>query len=333
MQLLLIALSVFAAGVPMTGFLALVWWLDRYEREPVWLVLLAYLWGAIGAIGIAMVGSAVLTALFGLGLTSLGEVYDGDLTMLDTALGAVIVAPLVEEPAKALFLVPIAFSRHFDNMTDGFVYGAAIGLGFGMTENLLYFVSVSGDAQQWLGTVVIRTFYSAVMHATATAAVGAGLGWGRFRGWGWVMLSGWIGACLAVGIHGAWNGLLTLDQAWESGLFWTLDLLMLPAAVFAMFIVFETCVIEEGLVLRKELREEVATGLIPEGHPKIIASWWRRLWSSSWVPEGVDKEAYLTAATALAMRKHQVRLLGNRAPDWLAADVSQQRDRLRRILG
>ena len=50
-----------------------------------------------------------------------------------------MIAPLIEEPAKALCLLALYRSREFDNATDGFVYGAAAGLGFGMTENFFYF--------------------------------------------------------------------------------------------------------------------------------------------------------------------------------------------------
>ena len=50
-------------------------------------------------------------------------------------------APLIEEPTKAIILFAIVRSRHFDNTTDGFVYGAAAGLGFAMTENFMYFGS------------------------------------------------------------------------------------------------------------------------------------------------------------------------------------------------
>ena len=49
LHLILILLSVLAAGVPMIGYLLLMRWLDRYEREPLTLVAAAFAWGAIGA--------------------------------------------------------------------------------------------------------------------------------------------------------------------------------------------------------------------------------------------------------------------------------------------
>ena len=48
--LFLVFLSVFLASLPMIFLLVLVWWLDRYEREPIWLVVLVFAWGAIGGV-------------------------------------------------------------------------------------------------------------------------------------------------------------------------------------------------------------------------------------------------------------------------------------------
>ena len=46
MEIILLLLSVLAAGVPMIGYLLLMRWLDRYEREPLGLVFAAFGWGA-----------------------------------------------------------------------------------------------------------------------------------------------------------------------------------------------------------------------------------------------------------------------------------------------
>jgi len=54
---------------------------------------------------------------------------------------AVLVAPLVEETTKGIYLFKTAKGFEIDNITDGLVYGGAIGLGFGMTENFFYFLS------------------------------------------------------------------------------------------------------------------------------------------------------------------------------------------------
>lgn len=304
MSLVLVFLSALFATVPMLLFLALVWWLDRYEREPVWLLLLTFAWGAVGAIVVALDGSGRMMAPMG-ALAPPPWVAD--------AVGAVLVAPLIEEPAKAVVLLFVALTRKFDNATDGFVYGAATGLGFGMTENFMYFTvtAASGDVGFWAGTVVVRTLYSAVMHATASSVVGASLGLAKFRGLPWMGASLAGGLLVAIGIHMGWNGLLTLDGiARAGGLLAVSNFLLFPLEVLAILLVFEACLWHESAVIRRELADEAKTGLIPAEHAGILASYWRRL-IASWRDPAFTRQ-YVHAATTLALRKHQHRLLASR---------------------
>lgn len=330
LSILLSVASTACACVPMFLFLVVVWWLDRYDREPVWLLGLTFLWGAIGAVVTAVVSSALLRAGIDAALGAVGSLAGFDPSALAGAAGPVVVAPLCEEPAKAVFLLCVIWSRHFDNMTDGFVYGAAVGLGFGMTENLLYFVSASGDVVTWGQTVVIRTFYSALMHATASSIFGACLGFARFRGWLALGLAGIVGLGLAMGVHALWNGLVTLGEFWGVNTF-QLDLALFPAEVLLVFVVFQVCLLEESLTIRRELREEAGAGRMPDEHPPILASALRRL-LPGWVPDGVDHALYVRTATRLAMRKHQLRRLGRRAPAFYRDEVDRLRQQIERLL-
>ena len=111
--------------------------MDRYEREPFWLLSLNFLWGSTGAIMFGIIGSLIM----GIGVSEF--IYQfankSDAVTLSNIAGAVVVAPLVEESTKGAFLLIVAFSRNFDGPVDGAVYGGAIGLGFGMTE--IFFIS------------------------------------------------------------------------------------------------------------------------------------------------------------------------------------------------
>ena len=319
----MIALSTLCAIVPMVAMLAFVWWLDRYDREPVWLLAVTFMWGATGAILLGMIGSVVLLI---------------PLSMFDpsaTAIGApVMVAPLIEEPAKALILLAVVLSRHFDNMTDGFVYGAAAGLGFGMTENFLYFTSVAaeGEVGVWVTTVVIRTAFSAVMHAMATSVVGACMGFARFRGPAAMIAAASAGLVVAMGIHALWNGLITLDSFGNAqGLLFLADLILLPMELAVIFVIFQACLWDEKRTIHTELSAEAEQGLIPEGHPAILSSFRKRI-RRNWLSAGVDHHAYVRAATQLAMRKCQARRATGPGGSYYKQQVDRLRDDVRRLL-
>lgn len=323
MYILLALLSVVCATVPMLAFLVLVWWMDRHDREPLWLFGLTFLWGAIGSIFLALIGSTTLMVPLEwiLGAESADQ------------LSAVIIAPLVEEPMKALILFAVMFSRHFDNASDGFVYGAAAGLGFGMTENFLYFLDVAstGDVATWMQTVVIRTLFSAVMHACATSWVGAALGFARFRGWGPKLLALPVGFGGAMGIHALWNGLLTVGDFMETQAFVTVNLAIFPLEFLVLFGVFQLALWEERATIRRELADEVEQGLLPLPHARAIASYFQRS-DPKWVPRGVPHWPYIRAVTTLALRKHQCRNASTRSYRFYSDEVLRLRREVQGLL-
>jgi protease PrsW len=180
------AAAVFAAAA-LIGTLAtipvaaLLWYLDRRERESVWLFGGALLWGAVISTGL----SAILNAL-GFGFITLGlEVAGGmDSEMVGQLLAAALVAPPVEEMAKGLaLLVLFWFLRaEFDNVRDGIIYGALVGLGFNIAEYALYVMQgfladgVAPYAEQFAGRFVFLGFNGHMLWAALT---GAGVGIAR----------------------------------------------------------------------------------------------------------------------------------------------------------
>jgi RsiW-degrading membrane proteinase PrsW (M82 family) len=320
-QVFLLPTSLVCAIVPMVLFLWLVWWMDRYDREPIWLVMLTFAWGALGGVLFALIGSeiAMQPISMAIGATTADQ------------LSAVLVAPLVEEPTKAMILFIIMFSRYFDHAADGFVYGAAAGLGFGMTENFLYFTNATGDPLSWAALVVIRTFFSAVMHGCASSCVGAVLGWARFRGWFAKIFALPLGFGPAMGMHALWNGLLTLDAFWpEAHLsFW--NFVVFPFEVLFLFGIFQFAIWDERAIIRRELADEVQHGLLPLAHASAIAGYFSRK-RGSWVPAGVPHEQYVRAATTLALRKHQCRHGSSRSNAFYQEDVMRLRKEIQELL-
>lgn len=323
MMVLLSAASVLCALLPMLVFLFLVWLLDPYEREPIWLVAIVFLWGAAGATAFSLFGndwmSLLTSAVFGPEYGPHVAVTFG--------------APLIEEPLKAVVLFIVMFSRHFDNATDGFVYGAAAGLGFGATENFMYFVTVagSGDPFAWAQTVVIRTFFSAVMHACASACVGAMLGWARFRGLGAKAVAAPIGFGVAMGMHALWNGLITAQQVYQNEAFQVADFVLFPLEFALLCGAFYFSIWDERRTIRRELADEVQAKLLPLEHASAVAGFFTRL-SDRWLPRGIPRRQYVKAVTTLALRKHQCRNASSRSYAFYSDEVVRLRREVQALL-
>jgi RsiW-degrading membrane proteinase PrsW (M82 family) len=120
-------------GLPL--FLA-IYLLDLYEREPMSLVLGALVWGAVAATvlsGIANEGWGLVVARLG------GPVFAAEWT-------AALTAPFVEETLKlsGVVLIYLIARDEMDDLMDGFVYGAMVGLGFALVEDVFYFIAIFG---------------------------------------------------------------------------------------------------------------------------------------------------------------------------------------------
>ncbi len=321
--LFLLFLSVFCACIPMIVFLAAVWWLDRYDREPIWMVVGTFLWGAVGAIGGALVTGVpsgwILSMVVGPSMAN--------------TLSPVLIAPLTEEPVKAAILFLVVRSRHFDNVTDGFVYGAAAGLGFGMTENLLYFgmVAKTGIAA-WVTTVVIRTLFSAVMHASATATVGASLGFARFRPIQWQIVIVGSGFAAAIGMHALWNGLIVASEAFSQPIVHIANFALLPIEVLMVVGIFMLCVHSEKRVIRRHLTAEAKRGLLPAAHVPVLCSTIKR-GRHGWLERGIPQALYVTTATSLALKMDQARRAPRRRKKDFLDEIERLRTELTRLRG
>jgi RsiW-degrading membrane proteinase PrsW (M82 family) len=144
--------------------------LDLYEREPPSLLAAAFVWGAIAA-----------TTLAGLGNDGWGQVVarvgGPEFAARWTA---ALTAPFVEEIVKGSGVVLIAAIARdeMDDAMDGFVYGALVGLGFAVVEDVFYFVAVFGGS---LGAVLegflLRVIASGLYgHVLYTGLVGMAVG-------------------------------------------------------------------------------------------------------------------------------------------------------------
>jgi protease PrsW len=109
-----------------------VYRIDLFEREPIQLLIAALIWGGIIATSLAVYANDAWGSVVG----KVAPAYALDW-------GAAIVAPPVEEILKLAGVVLLwsIVSDEFDGPLDGFVYGAMVGLGFTVVEDIMYFMS------------------------------------------------------------------------------------------------------------------------------------------------------------------------------------------------
>lgn len=335
-----LGLATAAAVIPAAVYSSLVLLLDRFESEPWYTLLGAFLWGAI----VAVVSSVILNLFFGgVVLVAYGEEAANVFSL-------VVGAPVFEETAKgaALLVLLLAFRHELDNMLDGIIYGALVGLGFAMTENILYFGSFileDGLAGLIIG-FFIRAGVGGLAHAIFTACTGAGIGWARSQyGQGnWRFLAPLGGLALAMLLHAAWNGSAVIADALNVGVGGALLMLaflffgLIVPPFLAILVIAYRSWRRQLEILRTQLADEVRAGtLTPDEYVTLTNPGARRRahWNAL-VSHGVRGWARLhrfaRLTSQLAFQKHHAAHgepepsgFRNRSDDELRAAISAAR--------
>lgn len=290
-----------AALLPVGVVFAAIVWIDRWEPEPPMLLLGAFLWGAGGATGCSLLlNDAVM------GIAPGGNMF----------LERGVLAPIVEEAAKALFVVALWFWRRsaFNGLVDGIVYAALTAAGFAFTENILYFGKAF--AEGGLGDVgggvvavfILRGILAPFSHPLFSAMVGIGIGLASRTGhrsarWLWPL----IGLLGAVVLHGVWNSATLLGG---DGFLNVYFLIMVPCFAGTGWLVWwqrnreQRIVAEQLPVLRR-------AGLIVHSEVEMLASlgrrrgWLRKVRRTAGAEAAKAVRDYQIAVTELAFLQHR----------------------------
>jgi hypothetical protein len=188
----------------------------------------------------------------------------------------------VEESAKGIAVLGmLVFARHeLDNTLDGLVYGGLIGVGFAMTENILYFgqAYVAGGLGDLGELFAARAVLGGFGHPAYTAITGAAIGWARGRyGKGAARALAPVGGwAIAVALHAAWNGGLVFAEVRGGNDARLLEAVAVQAAVviapavLVLYAVARLTARHELAILRERLRDEVANGVLTESEYAAI---------------------------------------------------------------
>jgi RsiW-degrading membrane proteinase PrsW (M82 family) len=204
-----LAASTALAVVPIT----ILWFLDRRERETPWLFAAAFFWGAVIATALALPFNTAFAAAVDAWLVqhpAIGQTLGPDAREM---ISAPISAPIVEELTKALGVVLLFWllRAEFDNMRDGFVYGALVGLGFTWFEAPLYVAQ--GYAEFGVAPWGMQLGWRYALfgfggHAMFTGIFGAFLGVAMQTRRGWLkVLAPIFGLLVAIAAHFVNNAL------------------------------------------------------------------------------------------------------------------------------
>jgi RsiW-degrading membrane proteinase PrsW (M82 family) len=348
-----LALSTLLAIVP----IAVLWFLDRRERETPSLFAAAFLWGGCIATGVSLLFNTAFFQVVDTWVTQnpvLTETLGPDATIL---IAAPISAPIVEEIAKAVGVLLLFWllRAEFDNMRDGFVYGALVGIGFNWFEAALYVAqgyAEHGVAPYGAQLGVRYSLFGFGAHAMFTGLFGLSLGLAMQTQRIWLrILVPIVGLILAIAAHMLNNavplfaalanaeagepppshediseiGFLT---AFASGTVFQLAIFF-PLIVLIVVALWRSGVWERQII-REELANEVGSALSAEEYQDILND--RALRSRRINTVHPSRSAALVQAQhELAFRKHRVREEGSDPEE--DAGVLGWREDIRRLRG
>jgi RsiW-degrading membrane proteinase PrsW (M82 family) len=263
--------AVVLAVIPSLIYLAILNAIDRYEKEP-WTILLACL-GA-GAIVAPAITIAILVLL-------------GRPAALPPAFApgpqAGALTPIVETLVCGVLLLVLVHTvrDEFDDVLDGVIYGAAIGAGFGAAESFLYAIGGTGTLNP---ETVALLVIAGLNHAFYLAVFGAIVGWAQRlpRGQRWTAtILGLATATLLHALHDTLPNILATVLGARDATAGVATRLLAEAinwlGILTLVIVVVASWRREGRILRTELADEVASGVVPEADYTSILSTRARL--------------------------------------------------------
>ena len=304
--------SIITGIFPMLFYAWILYWLDRYEKEPRALLGGVFTWGVVVAAG----GAFFVNTVLGVGLYAITQSE----AFADLTVGS-LVAPVVEESLKgfAVLLVFFIFRNEFDSLLDGIIYGGIVALGFAATENIYYIYTYGFLEDGWGGfvqLVFIRVILVGWQHAFYTSFIGIGVAAARLnKGLFYKLGMPVLGWGIAVFTHSLHNTVATLIP----GLIGLIIGAILDwGGWLGLLIVIIVFTRRERNLLKTHLAAEVEAARLSSKQYHIATSAWRqmaarlqaRLGSVSGGSNYRSTKRLYQVCGELAHKKHQFNKLG-----------------------
>ncbi|MCJ7715547.1 MAG: PrsW family intramembrane metalloprotease, partial [Anaerolineales bacterium] len=262
--------SIFAGVLPMAFYAWILYFLDRYEKEPLKLLIGVFVWGAVIAAGAAFLINTVSSS--GLYLLTQSE-FATQITI------STLVAPVVEESLKstAVLIIYLIFRTEFDSPLDGLVYGGITALGFAATVNAWYIYQFGFLENGWEGLLnltIIRSILVGWQHPFYTAFIGLGFAFARRAKepiWRLIFpLAGWSMAVISHFLHNLFAGLLHSEAGFIFATIWDWS------GYLGLLLLIYLLIKREQRWMKEYLAPEYTQELLSRKHYQIACSAWRQ---------------------------------------------------------
>jgi RsiW-degrading membrane proteinase PrsW (M82 family) len=213
-----------ASLAPVFIILFYIYFRDKYDREPILLLLKLLVAGALIVLPIAFM-EKLLTGM----MPPLGRVGEA-------AYHAFIVAGITEEVFKfAVIYLLVWRSPQFDEKFDGIVYAVFVSLGFAAVENILYVL------QNGYQTAMVRALTAVPAHALFGVTMGYYLGIARMYE---ELRSSYLSKAVLIPVilHGIYDFILMVQIGWLLMLFIPYVVYLYMAGMKKMKILSETSI-------------------------------------------------------------------------------------------
>jgi RsiW-degrading membrane proteinase PrsW (M82 family) len=300
---LLLAASV--GILPMVVYALVLWWFDRYEKEPLGLLVAAFVWGAVPAIIFSLIVELLLNVPISL------LVQPATASLVEAA----VVAPVAEELFKggALLLLFLFFRGEVDSLIDGILYGGLVGFGFAAVENMLYFGGSLMEAgfDEFAALALFRAFLFGLNHAMFTGLLGLGMAWGRAASNELLKVGAPLaGLTAAIAAHATHNASVTLgaELGWPCLIAFASDW----GGVALLLGVLIWYSVRERHWIDRWLEDEIERGTLSRADYQIVSSYVARLVERGQALLSGDLERwyklgrYYRLATELAFNKRRL---------------------------
>ncbi|MFE4176883.1 PrsW family intramembrane metalloprotease [Streptomyces sp. NPDC056909] len=312
------------AVLPVPLLMAAFRWLDRVDPGPWRNLLFSFAWGAFAAALVAIIANTFATRWIA---TATADQAGAE------SLGATVIAPVVEESAKAaaILLIFLFRRRDFTGLVDGVVFAGFTATGFAFTENILYLGSAFGEDQtadrtglpaMTAATFFVRVVLSPFAHPLFTVLTGIGFGLAamatrrqRIRRFALPPL----GLALAMGMHALWNGSTSLFGPF--GFYAVYAAFMVPAFGLLTWLAIWSRQ-RELRTVSAELPAYAAAGWLPAAAPQALSSMRARTVARDFAGRMYGPQAsrsvgeYEAFATSLAFLRHHAQR-GKAGPDFV----------------